>query len=58
MMRREIWCCLLAYNLIRQTMLAAALEAGRSPRQISFTAAMQKSAAFRWPIRRERAAAR
>jgi hypothetical protein len=35
----------LAYNLIRQTLLAAALEAGCSPRQMSFTAAMQKIAA-------------
>lgn len=45
MVRREIWCCLLAYNLIRQTMLAAAVEAGCSPRQMSFTVAMQKIAA-------------
>jgi putative transposase len=45
MVRREIWTCLLAYNLIRQTMLQAALQAGCSPRQLSFTAAMQKIAA-------------
>ena len=40
MVRREIWTCLLAYNLIRQTMLEAALQSERSPRQLSFTAAL------------------
>ena len=45
MVRREIWTCLLAYNLIRQTMLEAALAAERSPRQLSFTATLQKIAA-------------
>jgi hypothetical protein len=47
MVRREIWIALLAYNLIRRSMLQAALAAGarRSPRQLSFTAAMQKIAA-------------
>lgn len=45
MVRREIWTCLLAYNLIRQTLLQAALASGRSPRQLSFTAALQKIAA-------------
>lgn len=45
MVRRELWTGLLAYNLIRQTMLQAALQAGRSPRQLSFTAALQKIAA-------------
>jgi hypothetical protein len=45
MVRKEIWTCLLAYNLIRQRILQAALVAKRSPRQISFTAAMQKIAA-------------
>jgi putative transposase len=49
MVRREIWTCLLAYNLIRQTMLEAALQSGRSPRQLSFTAALQKIAAA-WAI--------
>jgi hypothetical protein len=42
MVQREIWTCLLAYNLIRQTMLEAALRAELSPRQLSFTAALQK----------------
>jgi hypothetical protein len=41
MVRREIWTCLLAYNLIRQTMLEAALKSDRSPRQLSFTGAVQ-----------------
>ena len=45
MIRKEIWTCLLAYNLIRQSMLAAALAAKLSPRQLSFTAALQKIAA-------------
>jgi putative transposase len=45
MVRREMWTCLLAYNLIRQSMLEAALRAERSPRELSFTAALQKIAA-------------
>lgn len=45
MVGKEIWACLLAYNLIRQTLLQAALAADRSPRQLSFTAALQKIAA-------------
>ncbi len=45
MVRKEIWTCLLAYNLIRRSMLQAAAESDRSPRQLSFTAAMQKIAA-------------
>ena len=45
MVRKEIWVCLLAYNLLRQTMVQAARLAALSPRQLSFTAAMQKIAA-------------
>jgi putative transposase len=45
MVRRELWTGLLAYNLIRQTMLQAAMPAGLSPRQLSFAAALQKIAA-------------
>lgn len=46
MVRREIWSHLLAYNLIRQAILAAAQRGkDRSPREISFTAALQKIAA-------------
>lgn len=45
MVRTEIWIGLLAYNLIRQTLLQSALAADRSPRELSFTAAIQKIAA-------------
>jgi len=45
MVRKEMWTCLLAYNLIRQTILQSAQEAGVSPRALSFTAAMQSIAA-------------
>lgn len=37
--------CLLAYNLIRQTLLQSAQISGHWPRQLSFTAAMQSIAA-------------
>lgn len=45
MARRELWSGLLAYNLIRKTILEAAHRPGIGPRQVSFTAAMQKIAA-------------
>lgn len=45
MVRKELWTGVLAYNLIRQTMAQSALEHGVSPRQLSFTAAMQQVAA-------------
>ena len=45
MVRKEIWSCLLAYNLIRKTILESAKRWKLSPRQISFTAALQKVAA-------------
>ena len=45
MVRKEIWTCLLAYNLIRKTMLQAAIDSGLSPRQLSFVNAMQTMAA-------------
>ncbi len=45
MVHREIWTCLLTYNLIRKTILEAASREGLGPRQLSFTAAMQKIAA-------------
>jgi len=41
MVRKEMWICLLAYNLIRQTLLQSARKAGVSPRTLSFTAALQ-----------------
>jgi hypothetical protein len=40
-----MWTCLLAYNLIRKTMLQAATEADLSPRELSFTNALQTIAA-------------
>ena len=45
MVRKEIWTCLLAYNLIRKTMLQAAQRNNLSPRQLSFATAMQTLAA-------------
>jgi hypothetical protein len=45
MVRREIWTCLLAYNLIRKALLEAAYETDRSPRELSFATAMQTIAA-------------
>jgi hypothetical protein len=49
MVRKEIWVALLAYNLIRQTMLQAALQADLSPRDLSFTHALQ-TVASSWPL--------
>jgi hypothetical protein len=45
MVRKEMWTCLLAYNLIRQALLQSARKAGVSPRALSFTAAVQSIAA-------------
>ena len=45
MVRKEIWTALLAYNLIRRIMLQAAQGTGRTPRQLSFSAALQTVAA-------------
>jgi putative transposase len=45
MARKELWTALLAYNLLRQTMLQAALEADCSPRELSFAHALQTVAA-------------
>ena len=42
--RRELWTALLAYNLIRQSMVTASLQSQCSPRQLSFAAALQKVA--------------
>ena len=41
MVRKEIWTHLLAYNLVRQVMAEAAREHDVTPRQLSFTAALQ-----------------
>ena len=60
MVRGEIWTCLLAYNLIRKTMLQSAQQGGFSPRELSFAAAMQTIAAswgtFAWADEKRRAA--
>jgi hypothetical protein len=42
MIRKEIWTWLLAYNLIRKTMLVAAHAAEMSPRELSFASAMEQ----------------
>lgn len=47
MLRREIWCHLLAYNLVRQVIAQAAGVRKRSPRQISMAGAKQMLDAFR-----------
>jgi putative transposase len=49
MVRREIWTHLLAYNSIRRTILQSAQASGHSPRDLSFTAAMQSLAAS-WAV--------
>jgi len=41
MVRKEIWTCLLAYNMIRQKILQSALEHDISPRAMCFTNALQ-----------------
>ena len=45
MVRREVWTHLLAYNLIRRIILQSAQASGCSPRELSFTAAIQAIAA-------------
>ena len=45
MVRKEIWTCLLAHNIIRQKILQSALKQGISPRAMSFTNALQMIAA-------------
>jgi putative transposase len=49
MVRKEIWTCLLAYNLIRRAMLQSAQESGHAPRRLSFCAALQTIAAS-WQV--------
>lgn len=41
MVRTELWSCLLAYNLIRESMLRAAEASGRACRTLSLTATLQ-----------------
>jgi hypothetical protein len=49
MVRREIWMHLLAYNVIRRTILQSAHASGHSPRELSFAAALQSLAAS-WAV--------
>lgn len=49
MVRKELWVGFLAYNLLRQSLLQAAWLRKLSPRELSFTAAMQ-SVASTWAI--------
>jgi len=41
MVQTELWSCLLVYNLLRESMLAAAEAGGRSCRSLSLTATLQ-----------------
>lgn len=45
MVRKEIWTCLLAYNLIRYKMLQGAITNGTSPREVSLSLALNQVAA-------------
>jgi Transposase DDE domain len=55
MARKELWAHLLAYNLVRRLMAAAAWESGKSPRQLSMAAALQTLEAFRGELPRAEA---
>ncbi len=41
MVRTELWSCLLVYNLLRESMLRAAMTSGRTCRSLSLTATLQ-----------------
>ena len=45
MARKEMWACMLAYNLIRRVILQSARASGMLVRQLSFAAALQSVAA-------------
>ena len=45
MVHKEIWTGLLAYNLIRRTLLQSAQQSGQAPRTLSFSAGLQAVAA-------------
>jgi Transposase DDE domain len=49
---KELWVHLLAYNLVRRVMAAAAWESGKLPRQLSMAAALQTLEAFRGELQR------
>lgn len=46
MVRKEIYCHMLAYNLVRSAIVESALIFGMRPRQLGFTGAMQAMNAF------------
>jgi len=48
MVRKEVWCHLLAYDLARKVLAQAAADGGRAPRQLSFAGGVQTVNAFRW----------
>jgi len=48
MLEKEIWCHLLAYNLVRKALVDAGRVAGASPRRLSFAGSVQTLNAFRW----------
>lgn len=47
MVRKEIWACLLAYNLIRTVIAQAAAQHGKHPKHISFKRALRTVEHFR-----------
>lgn len=47
MIQKEIWSRLLAYNLVRQIMVHAAIKYNKNPRQLSFKIALRAVGAFR-----------
>jgi Transposase DDE domain len=47
MVRKEIWTCILAYNLIRKIMCQSAILHDKNPRDLSFTHAMNLIVSFR-----------
>jgi len=47
MVIKEMWCCILAYNLIRKTMAQAAIVHNKNPRELSFTHTMNLINSFR-----------
>jgi len=54
MVAKEVWAHLLAYNLVRGLMAAAAEASGKRPRQLSFKGAMQAIESFDAPLRLSR----
>jgi hypothetical protein len=50
MARKEVWCHLLGYNLIRKVLAQAAVQGGYRPRQLSFQGGLDTLEAFRWAL--------